>query len=233
MRLLLLSNSANHGRGYLDHAVEEVRAFLGEIRRLTFVPFALHDHAAYGAKVAGRLRPLGIEVETLMDDDRARDVITGSDALFVGGGNTFRLLDRLHRKGLVEAIRDRVGSGAPYMGASAGTVISSPTMKTTNDMPIVQPPSFQALGLVRFQINPHYLDPDPASTHMGETRETRLAEFLEENETPVLGLREGSWLSVAEESVTLGGDRPARLFRRESDPEEVPAGSDLTFLNRA
>jgi dipeptidase E len=209
MRLLLLSNSANHGRGYLDHAVEEVRAFLGEIRRLTFVPFALHDHAAYGAKVAGRLRPLGIEVETLMDDDRARDVITGSDALFVGGGNTFRLLDRLHRKGLVEAIRDRVGSGAPYMGASAGTVISSPTMKTTNDMPIVQPPSFQALGLVRFQINPHYLDPDPASTHMGETRETRLAEFLEENETPVLGLREGSWL------------------------EEVPAGSDLTFLNRA
>jgi dipeptidase E len=194
MRLLLLSNSANHGRGYLDHAVEEMRAFLGEIRRLTFVPFALHDHAAYGAKVAGRLRPLGIEVETLMDDDRARDVITGSDALFVGGGNTFRLLDRLHRKGLVEAIRDRVGSGAPYMGASAGTVISSPTMKTTNDMPIVQPPSFQALGLVRFQINPHYLDPDPASTHMGETRETRLAEFLEENETPVLGLREGSWL---------------------------------------
>ena len=233
MRLLLLSNSANHGRGYLDHAVEEVRAFLGAIRRLTFVPFALHDHAAYGGKVAGRLRTLGIEVKTLLDDDRAHDVISSSDALFVGGGNTFRLMDLLHRKGLVEAIRDRVGKGTPYIGSSAGTVIAAPTMKTTNDMPIVQPPSFETLRLVRFQINPHYLDPDPASTHMGETRETRIAEFLEESETPVLGLRGGSWLLVTGEEVTLGGDRPARIFRRETGPEEVPAGSDLTFLNRA
>ncbi len=231
MNLLLLSNSAQHGRGYLDHAVEEVSDFLSGIDRLTFVPFALRDHEGYGANAARRLAPLGITVTTLMDDARAAEIISASPALFVGGGNTFRLLDHLQRLGLVKLIRDRAGSGMRYMGSSAGTVIASPTMKTTNDMPIVRPRSFDALGLVRFQINPHYLDPDPGSRHMGETRETRLREFHEENETPVLGLREGSWLRVTGESVSLGSDRPARLFRRGADPEELPPGTDLSFLN--
>ncbi len=230
MRLMLLSNSSNHGQGYLDHVFDEIRSFLGGVRRITFVPFALHDHRGYGALVERRFRGSGIEVATLADDERAVESIQAAEAIFTGGGNTFRLVDRLHRRGLVDAVREKVRSGTPYLGSSAGTVIASPTMKTTNDMPIVQPPSFEALAFLRFQINPHYLDPDPASTHMGETRETRIREFLEENETPVLGLREGTWLNVSDARVELHGPRPARLFRRGSEPEEHPPGADLSFL---
>jgi dipeptidase E len=233
MKLLLLSNSSNHGRGYLDHAFDRITAFFEGVRRLVFVPFAMHDHAGYGALVSRRFRAAGMEVVTLADDPAAAGMIESSEAIFTGGGNTFRLIDRLHRRGLIEPLRRRVASGVPYMGSSAGTVIAAPTMKTTNDMPIVEPPSFEALGLVRFQINPHYLDPDPASTHMGETRETRIREFLEENAAPVLGLREGSWLGVLDGRVVLEGDRPARLFRRGADPEEMAPGSDLSFLERA
>ncbi len=233
MKLLLLSNSSNHGQGYLDHAFEDVLALFEGVRRITFVPFALRDHAGYGAIVSRRFGGTGIEVVTLADDERAPSILRGSEAIFTGGGNTFRLIDGLQRRGLLEIIRERVRAGAPYMGSSAGTVIAAPTMKTTNDMPIVQPASFEALGFLRFQINPHYLDPDPGSTHMGETRETRIREFLEENETPVLGLREGTWLRVTGAEVTLRGTRPARLFRRGADPVEHPPGSDLSFLDGA
>jgi dipeptidase E len=142
----------------------------------------------------------------------------------VGGGNTFRLLAELHRLGLLDVIRGRVRGGLPYLGVSAGTNVACPTIKTTNDMPIIQPPSFDALDLVPFQINPHYLDPDPNSTHKGETREDRIREFLEENETPVIGLREGSALLVDGNSVTLLGEKSARLFRRGAEPVEMESG---------
>jgi len=224
-RLLLLSNSTNHGRGYLDHAMDRVLAFLGSIRRLVFVPFALHDHDAYTAKVQERFAREGVEVLGL-DPASAADV-EAAEAIFVGGGNTFRLLDRLERGGLLPAIRRRVGSGLPYLGASAGTNVACPTIRTTNDMPIVQPRGFEALSLVPFQINPHYIDPDPASSHMGETREERIREFHEENETPVVGLREGSWLRVEDGQWRVEGERPARVFRRGASPEEVPPGTDL------
>jgi dipeptidase E len=217
MRLLLISSSNVHGYGYLDHPEREMRAFLGAARRVAFVPYAARDHTAYTAKVRERLGRMGLDVIPIDDLDRA-------DAVFVGGGNTFRLLKTLYDRGLLSPIRDRVGAGLPYLGSSAGTVIAAPTMQTTNDMPIVEPPSFAALGLVNFQINPHYLDPDPQSTHKGETREERIREFLEENATPVIGLREGSTLRVENGITTLLGEKTARVFRREQEPVEMEPG---------
>lgn len=229
-RLLLLSNSTNHGERYLDHAIHEVLDFFGPARRLAFVPFALQDHAAYVAKVRERLEPEGFTVAQVTADAAGATALESAECVFVGGGNTFRLLDRLQRSGLLEALRRRARAGLPYLGASAGTNVTAPTLKTTNDMPIVQPASFDALGLVPFQINPHYVDADPSSTHMGETRETRLREYLEENETPVLGLREGAWLRLEGAALRLGGIRGARLFRRGAEPAEHVPGADLTFL---
>jgi dipeptidase E len=217
MRLLLISSSTVHGFGYLDHPEPEMRAFLGERRRVAFVPFALHDHGSYTAKVRERLGKMDLDVVPI-------DEIDNADAIFVGGGNTFRLLKTLYERDLLTPIRDRVRADLPYLGSSAGTVITAPTMRTTNDMPIVQPPSFDALGLVTYQINPHYLDPDPQSTHKGETREERIREFHEENETPVVGLREGSILRVENGVTTLLGEKTARVFRRGSEPVEVRPG---------
>jgi len=217
MRLLLISSSTVHGFGYLDHPEPEMRAFLGAGRRVAFVPFAAHDHDAYTAKVRERLRKMDLDVVSL-------DEIDSAEAIFVGGGNTFRLLKTLYERDLLTPIRERVRAGLPYLGSSAGTVITAPTMRTTNDMPIVEPPSFDALGLVTYQINPHYLDPDPQSTHKGETREERIREFHEENETPVVGLREGSVLRVDDGVTTLLGEKTARVFRRGSEPTEVEPG---------
>jgi dipeptidase E len=216
--------------GYLDHAADEIAAFLAEGRRLAFVPFALHDHEGYGAKVRERLAPLGIEVTTVRADGSGAEAIGAADAVFVGGGNTFRLLDRLQRKHILDLIRKRSGGGMPYIGSSAGSVIAGPTIRTTNDMPIMQPASFDSLGLVPFQLNCHYLDVDPASTHMGETRETRLREFHEENDTTIVGLREGAILRVEGDDIRLRGNAGARIFVKGSEPAEHPPGADLSFL---
>jgi dipeptidase E len=223
MRLLLISSSKVHPYGFLDHSEPEMRTFLGTRKRVAFVPFAAHDPAAYVATVRERLGKMDLEVISIDDLDHA-------DAIFVGGGNTFRLLKTLYDRNLVDVISERVRSGLPYLGSSAGTVIAAPTMQTTNDMPIAYPPSFAALGLVPFQINPHYLDVDPRSTHKGETREERIREFLEENGTPVVGLREGSALRVEGDTVTLVGGRQARIFRRSHDPLEVEPGSRLNEI---
>jgi dipeptidase E len=217
MRLLLISSSNVHGYGYLDHPAPAMRAFLGEARRVAFVPFATHDHDAYTTKVRERLARMDLDVISIDELDRA-------EAIFVGGGNTFRLLKTLYDRDLLDTIRGRVRAGLPYLGTSAGTVIAAPTMQTTNDMPIVEPPSFAALGLIDFQINPHYVDPDPQSTHRGETREERIREYLEENECPVLGLREGSMLQVEDGVTTLLGEKSARLFRRGEESVEIDPG---------
>jgi dipeptidase E len=230
MRLFLLSNSTQPDQGYLDHAMPAVRDFLGPVRRLVFVPFALHDREAYTAKVRARFEKEGIEVQSLRAEASEAAAVAAAEAVFVGGGNTFRLLDTLQRTGLLDAIRRQARAGAPYLGASAGTNIAAPTIKTTNDMPIVQPESFDALGLVPFQINPHYVDPDPFSRHMGETREERLREFLEENDAVVVGLREGAWLRAEGRGLRLEGLRGARIFRREREPEEVAPGTTLDAL---
>lgn len=222
MRLLLISSSNVHGYGYLDHAEPELRSVLRGRRSVAFVPFALQNHDAYAAKVRERLARLDVEVVQV----RGRAEIESAEAIFIGGGNTFRLLKRLYDDGLIDPIRNRVrDDGAPYIGSSAGTNVATLSIRTTNDMPIVYPPTFDALGFVPFQINPHYLDPDPSSTHKGETREDRIREFLEENDTPVVGLREGAMLRVEDATITLAGDKPARIFRRGAEPVELPPGS--------
>lgn len=226
MRLLLISSSNVHGYGYLDHAEPELRLTLEGIRTVSFVPFALQNVDAYTDKVRERLARMDFATTQV----RGRAEIDAAEAIFVGGGNTFRLLKTLYELDLIEAIRNRVlHDGIPYIGSSAGTNMAMPTIKTTNDMPIVYPPSFDALNLVPFQINPHYLDPDPNSTHRGETREERIREYLEENDLPVVGLREGAMLRVIDDQVTLVGDRAARIFRRGAEPEELVSGSRLAL----
>lgn len=228
--LLLISNSTNHGQGYLDHVLAEMDAFLGKIRDLVFVPFALQDRQGYGARVAARLAEITVGVATLTADERGKHQLQQAEAVFTGGGNTFRLLKTLQDSGLLQVLRERALDGVPYIGSSAGTNIAAPTIRTTNDMPIVQPASFEALGLLPFQINPHYIDPDPGSTHMGETREQRLKEFHEENETPVVGIREGAWIRVEDRRAWLGGASGARIFRKGQEPEERAPGAELSDL---
>jgi dipeptidase E len=233
MNLLLLSNSSLPGRGYLEHAREAIAEFVGERRTVDFVPYALADHDAYTARVRQSLAPLGLEVVGLHAAPDARVAVEQAEVLFVGGGNTFRLLKAVRSLGLVEPVRRRVRSGElVYWGSSAGTNHACPTIRTTNDMPIVQPDSFEAFDLIPFQINPHYQDPDPSSTHMGETRAERIGQFLEENDVPVLGMREGAWLRRRDETLTLHGTTGALLFRRGAEPEPHGNGDDLSFLLR-
>ena len=226
-RLLLISNSTLHGSGYLDHAEQELRDTLASIKRVLFVPFALYDRDAYTATARARFAVMGYELDSVHEAADAVKAVEVAEAIFIGGGNTFRLLDSLYRSNLLPPIRRRVAEGMLYIGSSAGSVVAAPTIKTTNDMPIVQPPTFDSLGLINFQINAHYLDPDPNSTHMGETREERLNQFLEENATPVVGLREGCMIRVEQGVHQLKGRTSARIFRRGSAPVEVAPGSTI------
>ena len=226
-RILLISNSTLYGSSYLNHAAAEIRDFLGQLPRVAFVPFALHDLDAYTATAQDRFRVMGYELTSVHTASDARKTLKDSDAVFIGGGNTFRLLKALYDFDLLETIRGLVEKGMPYIGSSAGSNVAAPTIKTTNDMPIVEPPSFDALGLVSFQINPHYLDPDPDSRHMGETREVRIMQFLEENSTPVVGLREGAMLRIEGSSITLKGSTGARIFRKGLEPVETKPGDKL------
>ncbi|MFQ5349194.1 MAG: dipeptidase PepE, partial [Thermoanaerobaculia bacterium] len=193
-RLLLASTSKVHGSGYLDHLEPHLVELFAGVDRVLFVPWALHDLDGYTGEARQRLAALGIGVDGVHQAPDPVAAVERAAALFIGGGNTFRLLDRLLRAQLIEPIRRRVASGMPYLGTSAGSNVAGPTIRTTNDMPIVHPASFAALGLVEFQINPHYIDADPSSTHMGETRDMRLQQFHEENDTPVVALREGTLL---------------------------------------
>lgn len=230
-RVLLISNSTVHGRGYLDHAEEAIRGFLGPARSVLFFPFALHDRDGYAAKARERFEVMGYRVESAHSVENAQEAIKRTDAFFIGGGNTFRLLKALQDLDLIEPIRRRVREvGVPYIGSSAGSNVAGPTIKTTKDMPIVQPRSFEAIGLVPFQISPHFQDPDPNSRHMGETQEERIIQFLEENETPVLGMREGAWVVAEAGTVRLQGTNGARIFRRGNEPVEAKTGDDITAL---
>lgn len=225
--LLLISNSTLYGSGYLDHAEAEIRGVLGQARQIAFVPFAMYDWNRYAKRTQERLQAMGYQTRSLHDSSNPHRVLAESDAVFVGGGNTFRLLKGLYEFDLIEPLRDHVERGMPYVGSSAGSNVACPTLKTTKDMPIVQPPSFDALHLVEFQISPHYLDPDPSSRHMGETQEERILQFLEENDTAVVGLREGAMVRVEGEDITLRGSAAARVFRRRAAAVEVSPGSNL------
>jgi dipeptidase E len=228
--LLLISSSRVHGSGFLEHCLAAINEHLQPVERLLFVPYALADRDRYAEIVSAALKPIGVAVDSIHVVDDPVDAVNNAQAIFIGGGNSFRLLKTLYDLKLIEPIREAVqGRGAPYMGSSAGTNMACPTIRTSNDMPIVEPPSFRALGLIPFQINPHFLDAHPNSTHKGETREQRLAEYLEENQVPVAGLREGSWLKVDDDSCLLCGKTGMKLFRRGEAPTEI-AASDVSYL---
>ena len=229
-RILLISSSNVHGTGYLDHAEPEIRDFLGPVRRVLFFPWALKDLDSYAAKVRERLGRMGFAVDSAHEAPDPVRAVEDAEAVFVGGGNTFRLLKTMYEKDLLVPLRRRVWEGMPYVGSSAGSNVACATIRSTNDMPILEPPSLTALCLVPFNLNPHYLDPDPTSTHKGETREERIAQFHEENDQPVVGLREGAILRIEGGSVSLRGIARARLFRKGEPPAEFAPGDRLDFL---
>src|SRR6266446_1626623 len=229
-RILLISSSTVYSRGYLDHVEQQIKSFLSHATKILFFPFALHDRDTYATKAKARFAAMGYSFEAVHAVPDAREAIEQTDAIFVGGGNTFRLLKALQDLDLLDPIRRKVKDGAPYIGSSAGSNVAGPTIKTTKDMPIVQPRSFDSLGLVPFQISPHYLDPDPNSTHMGETQEERILQFLEENKTPVVGMREGAWLLCENGAVLLKGEGGAKIFRRGEAPVDARPGENIVDL---
>jgi dipeptidase E len=222
-RLLLLSNSTNLGEPFLSYPLEQIREFLGDHTRIAFVPYAAVriTFEDYVKRVRERLQEIGVHVTGVHESNSPVDVVRGADAIMVGGGNTFHLLTHLYRHELIDAIREKVRGGAPYIGWSAGSNVACPTIKTTNDMPIVQPPSFEALNLVSFQLNPHYTDGRIPNLN-GESRDDRLLEFLEVNPgIRVVGLREGTMLRVEDPSIRLIGPHLAKVFKYGVDPVEL------------
>ncbi len=228
--LLLVSSSRVYGTGFLEHVSDAIQDHFRNADPVLFVPYALADHNQYEQTVAAAFKSFGANLVSIHHASDPVDAIKHAKGIFIGGGNSFRLLKALYELELIEPIRAAVKSAVPYMGSSAGTNMACPTIRTTNDMPIVEPPSFDALNLVPFQINPHFLDADPNSTHKGETREQRIAEFHEENDTPVVGLREGSWLSIDDESCQLYGHTGMVLFEPQRTAVEHGKGTDLSHL---
>ena len=232
-RLLLLSNSMNFGEPFLHYPIRTIQEFLGApVAEMLFVPYAgvRLSFSEYAARVRERFQEIGIVMTSVHETENPAAAVDRADAIVVGGGNTFCLLDRLYTQGLVARIRDRVMEGVPYAGWSAGSNVACPTIKTTNDMPIVEPPSLSALDLVPFQINPHYTDAT-LPNHGGETRAERLMEFLEMNPTvTVVGLREGTMLRVDGDTIELLGDKAARVFRKGREVVELAPGDSLQFL---
>ncbi len=239
--LLLISNSTNAGEEYLAWPREHIKNYLNEfgVKKVLFVPFAgvgLADESleksfdVYEERVASVYKELGFELESVHKFDNPVDAVKNAEAVAVGGGNTFHLFAMMHDLGLMEAVKQRINEGMPYMGWSAGSNVACPTLKTTNDMPITEPSSFNGMGVVPFQINPHYLDVNPEG-HGGETREQRIDEFTKVNrEMYVVGLREACLLRVTDDNISLVGSRPLRIFKYGQEPFEVSSESDLSFL---
>lgn len=232
-KALIASTSTVFGGTFLDYLLPTLTEHFASVSNLIFIPFARPGgitHDEYTEKVKPFFKQLNIEVKGIHQFENPIEAIQNAEAIFTGGGNTFVLVDMLYKYNLLDAIQKAVESGTPYLGTSAGSNICGLTMNTTNDMPIVYPPSFRTLGLVSFNLNPHYLDPIDGSQHMGETRETRIKEFHQYNPQSVLGLREGSWLEVFGNKITLKGDLPARLFQQGKEPIEIETGTDLSNL---
>ena len=231
-KLILFSNSKNPGQDYLEHTVAPLQSLLDSIDCVAFVPYAAVtiSYEEYTAAVRQALQRAGIAVRSVHETADGAETLEVARAIVVGGGNTFRLLERLYDEGLIDLIAARCREGVPYIGWSAGSNIACPTIMTTNDMPIAQPPRFEAMGLVPFQINPHYLDHNPEG-HQGETREQRINEFIElHRDTDVVGLREGSAIRVEGSQVELIGTASARVFRHGRAAVEVAPGDDLSHL---
>ncbi|MBX3042771.1 MAG: dipeptidase PepE [Candidatus Kapabacteria bacterium] len=232
MNLLLLSNSTTQGYTYLEHAFDTIKSYFGNgVKKIAFVPYAgvTINWDEYTKKVADVFSNLGYEIISVHTGD-AKEIINSADGIAVGGGNTFNLLKTVYDNDLKDLIKSKVIVGMPYIGWSAGSNLACPTIRTTNDMPIVEPPTFNALNLIPFQINPHYLDAHPDGHH-GETREQRLLEFLEANKNMyVVGLREGSSLQFVDNKLSLIGLKQARIFKYGQEIFEVNPGDNLDFL---
>lgn len=232
MKLLLISNSTNAGEEYLKYPVGNIGKHLQGVCEIVFVPYAAvtFSYDEYERKVQKRFDEVGIRVRSIHRAADPRKAIREAEAICVGGGNTFALAKKMQEQGLMTAILRKIKDGTPYVGWSAGSNVCCPTICTTNDMPIVEPQSFKAIGAVRFQINPHYLDANPEG-HAGETREQRILEYIEANPRRyVVGLREGCMLRLENGRLELIGSRPMRIFKKSIEPFEVKAGDDLSFL---
>ena len=232
-KALLASTSTLHKQDYLEYLIPVIAEFFKN-RKVIFIPFARPggiSHNQYTNLAKTAFQKAGIELNGIHEFDNMQEALNNADGVFTGGGNTFLLVSELYRLNLMQLLQQKIHEGTAYMGSSAGTNIAGLTMQTTNDMPIIYPPSFKTLGLVPFNINPHYLDPDTGSTHKGETRETRIKEFHVFNSQPVVGLREGSWLKVNDNKVTLKGKLTARIFRKDKVPFELEPEKDLSELN--
>lgn len=232
-KALIASTSTVFGGTFLDYLLPTLTEHFASVSNLIFIPFARPGgitHDEYTEKTKPFFKQLNIEVKGIHQFENPIEAIQNAEAIFTGGGNTFVLVDMLYKYNLLDVIQKVVENGTPYLGTSAGSNICGLTMNTTNDMPIVYPPSFRTLGLVSFNLNPHYLDPIEGSQHMGETRETRIKEFHQYNPQSVLGLREGSWLEVLGNKITLKGDLPARLFQQGKEAIEIETGTDLSNL---
>ncbi len=233
MRLLLISNSTNAGEAYLEHPLDQIKSFLGSTAiKALFIPYAgvTISFDEYTTRVSKRFQEIGHEITSVHQADDPVQAVRQAEAIVVGGGNTFHLAKLMQKHDLIKAIREKVLAGTPYVGWSAGSNMACPSIRTTNDMPIVEPVSFQALNLVPFQINPHYLDANPEG-HAGETREMRIEEFLEANPGIfVVGLREGTMFLIEKETMQLLGPRPARIFKKDQNPQELEPGADFSFL---
>lgn len=232
VKLLLISNSTNAGEAYLEHPKEEIRKFLGGVKKVLFLPWAAvtFSYDEYERKVQERFSEFGVEVDSIHHYRNTKAAIQEADAIVVGGGNTFKLLKTIQQHDIIETVRNKVLSGTPYVGWSAGANVACPTICTTNDMPITEPDNFNAFNLVRFQINPHYLDSN-STGHAGETREQRIMEFIEMDPySYVVGLREGTMLLLENVTLSLIGPKSARIFKKGIVPKEYYPGDDLDFL---
>jgi dipeptidase E len=219
-----------HAGGDVASAADEILEHFRGARRAVMIPYAGRDHDVVTARFNDRFAAQGLEATGLHRFDDPVTAVAEADAIIVSGGNSFRLVTALHRLSLIGPVRSAISGGVPYLGTSAGANVACPTIRTTNDMPIVQPPSLAAFGLVPFQINPHYIDPPPPDARIGETREERLGEFLEENDVTVVALREQSWLLIGGAVLTLRGTGGALVFRRGAAPQAVSGGADLSPL---
>lgn|SRR5690554_876875 len=230
--LIVASTSTVFGGNYLDYLTEEMAELFKNTNEVIFIPYARPggiSHDEYTTKAAKAFEKIGKKLIGLHTFSNPVEAIKNAKGVFTGGGNTFVLVDALYRLELMQPLREAIFNGLPYMGTSAGSNICGTSMQTTNDMPIVYPPSFKTLGVIPFNLNPHYLDPNPESTHMGETRETRIAEFHTQNTVPVVGLREGSWLRVKGDEIKLKGKLEARVFEQGKAPYEVATGTIMNF----
>ncbi|QNJ96871.1 Peptidase E [Constantimarinum furrinae] len=231
--LIIASTSTVYGKGYLEYLLDEISELFKDSTEVIFVPYARPggiSHDEYTKVASKAFKKIDKKVVGLHTFSNPKEALANAGGVFTGGGNTFVLVTKLYQHDLLVPMREAIFKGLPYLGTSAGSNICGLTMQTTNDMPIMYPPSFKTLGVVPFNINPHYLDPDPDSTHMGETRETRIKEFHTQNASPVIGLREGSWLQVKQSDITLKGALTARIFEHNKEPYEIESGTIIDYF---